>query len=189
MSNIFFPERKMERRHFGSGSGGGAGGAGGRSGNDRNDEKDNPAMSRLFVLCSKQNTEEEFRESFSEYGTVEEVWIVKDRHTGENKGVAYVKFSKTSEAAKALEEMHGRTIGDGSRPIKVLVASSRQQGSKRSENEEEKYLRLFIIIPKDTNEDELYQEFGEYGTVDAVTVIRDKHTREGKGFAYIKFKK
>lgn len=40
-------------------------------------------------------------------------------------GVVYIKFSKTSEAAKALEEMNGKTLGNppGSRPLKVLVAS------------------------------------------------------------------
>lgn len=40
-------------------------------------------------------------------------------------GIAYVKFSKTSEAAKALEEMNGKFLGDGNsaRPIKVLVAA------------------------------------------------------------------
>lgn len=40
-------------------------------------------------------------------------------------GVVYIKFSKTSEAAKALEEMNGKTLGTppGSRPLKVLVAS------------------------------------------------------------------
>lgn len=44
---------------------------------------------------------------------------MKDRQSGDAKGVAYIKFSKTSEAAKALEEMNGKTIGDNSRPIKV----------------------------------------------------------------------
>lgn len=39
-----------------------------------------------------------------------------------NAGVVYIKYSKTSEAAKALEEMHGQVLGEG-RPIKVLVAS------------------------------------------------------------------
>lgn len=40
-------------------------------------------------------------------------------------GVVYIKFSKTSEAAKALEEMNGKTLGtpSGCRPLKVLVAS------------------------------------------------------------------
>lgn len=40
-------------------------------------------------------------------------------------GVVYIKFSKTSEAARALEEMNGKSLGTppGSRPLKVLVAS------------------------------------------------------------------
>ena len=49
---------------------------------------------------------------------VESVQIHKDRK-GESKGIAYVKFSKTSEAALAVEEMNGRCIGQHPRPLKV----------------------------------------------------------------------
>ena len=49
---------------------------------------------------------------------VESVQIHKDRK-GESKGIAYVKFSKTSEAALAVEEMNGRCIGHHPRPLKV----------------------------------------------------------------------
>ena len=44
--------------------------------------------------------------------------IHKDRK-GESKGIAYVKFSKTSEAALAVEEMNGRCLGHHPRPLKV----------------------------------------------------------------------
>lgn len=37
-------------------------------------------------------------------------------------GVTYIKFSKTSEAALAMEEMNGRCIGGHPRPLKVLIA-------------------------------------------------------------------
>lgn len=165
--------------------------SGGSSRNNFNDEKspaDIPPMSRLFIICSKTVTEDNLRENFSKFGDIEEIWIVKDRQSGDAKGVAYIKYSKTSEAAKALEEMNGKTIGDNSRPIKVLVAANRQQGSrKQTENEEEKYLRLFVLIPKEMTEEALRDEFGQYGTIDNVTIIRDKVTKEGKGFAYVKF--
>ena len=49
---------------------------------------------------------------------VESVQIHKDRK-GESKGIAYVKFSKTSEAALAVEEMNGRCLGHHPRPLKV----------------------------------------------------------------------
>ena len=45
-----------------------------------------PPNSRLFIVCGKSITEDDFREAFSKYGTVSEVWVVKDRATGEPKG-------------------------------------------------------------------------------------------------------
>ena len=46
-----------------------------------------PPNSRLFIVCGKSITEDDFREAFSKYGTVSEVWVVKDRATGEPKGM------------------------------------------------------------------------------------------------------
>lgn len=64
---------------------------------------------------------------------------------------------------------------------------SRNQGSGRSENEQEKYVRLFVIVPKGLSEEELRAEFSKYGEIDGITMIRDKVTRECKGFAYVKY--
>lgn len=51
---------------------------------------DEPPNSRLFIVCNKSITEEEFRTAFEKYGTIEEIWVVRDRSTGEPKGeVAY----------------------------------------------------------------------------------------------------
>ncbi|XP_055689591.1 RNA-binding protein 45 [Lutzomyia longipalpis] len=150
---------------------------------------DEPPMSRLFVVCGKDHTEEEFTKLFQPYGNVEEVWMVKDRNTGESKGVVYVKFSKTSEAALALEALNGKVLVNGERPIKVLVASNRSQGTRKAADENEKCVRLFVLIPRTMNEDELQEEFSQFGEVDYVTIIRDKASRETKGFAYVKFRK
>lgn len=122
-------------------------------------------------------------------GRIEEIRILKDRD-GTSKGVAYIKFSKTSEAATACEAMNGELIGDSLRPIKVLIAASRQMGSSSAKNrEDEKAQRLFIITPKEFTEDTLYEQFSKYGAIDDVTIVRDRKTRDGKQFAYIKFKK
>lgn len=45
-----------------------------------------PPMSRLFVICNKSQTEEDVRDAFKNFGDIEEVWVVKDKATGENKG-------------------------------------------------------------------------------------------------------
>lgn len=66
---------------------------------------------------------------------------------------------------------------------------SRDKGSTREVNEEEKVLRLFVIIPKSMTDIELYDTFKQYGDIDYATIIRDKETKESKGFAYVKYYK
>ncbi|KAB7493749.1 RNA-binding protein 45 [Armadillidium nasatum] len=148
---------------------------------------DDPPHSRLFIVCGKSITEEDFREHFSKYGTIEEIWVVKDRVTEEPKGVTYIKFSKTSEAALAMEEMNGRCIGNHPRPLKVLIAHSREQGSRREINEEERLLRLFVVVPKTLNESDLREHFSQFGDIDYVSIVRERGTRESKGFGYVKY--
>ncbi|XP_030754893.1 RNA-binding protein 45 isoform X2 [Sitophilus oryzae] len=148
---------------------------------------ENPPLSRLFIIGPKSLTEEDFRKHFEEYGTIEELWMVKDKGTGDYKGITYIKFSKTSEAAQALEMMNGASLANSSRRIKVMIASSREQGSKRDLNEEEKAQRLFIMCAKSVNEDDLHDYFRQFGELEYVSIIRDKGSGESKGIAYVKF--
>ncbi|XP_069987625.1 RNA-binding protein 45 [Penaeus vannamei] len=101
--------------------------------------------------------------------------------------VTYIKFSKTSEAALAMEEMNGKCIGGHPRPLKVLIAHSREQGSRRDMNEEERLLRLFVVVPKSLGEAELREHFVQFGDIDYVSIVRDRNTRDSKGFAYVKY--
>lgn len=89
------------------------------------DQADDPPLSRLFIVCSKTTTEDDFKNSFQKFGRIEDIRILKDRDGVSSKGVAYIKFSKTSEAALACETMNGQNIGRDSlsRPIKVIVAA------------------------------------------------------------------
>lgn len=152
----------------------------------RRNPDNNPPNSRLFIVCGKSVTEDDFRETFDSFGSVESVEIHKDRK-GDSKGIAYVKFSKTSEAALAVEEMNGRCIGQHPRPLKVMIANSKDQGKGRESNEEERLLRLFVVISKDLNEEDLKNYFNNFGTVQYVNIIKDRDTKESKGYAFIKF--
>ena len=68
-----------------------------------------------------------------------------------------------------------------------MVAHAKDQGSSRESNEEERLLRLFVVIGKDVAEDELKADFETFGTVQYVNIVKDRVTKESKGFAYIKF--
>jgi hypothetical protein len=141
---------------------------------------DNPPNSRLFIVCGKNITDDEFREAFQLYGTIEEVWVLKDR------GIAYVKFAKTSEAALAMEAMNGRCIPPHPRPLKVMIANSRGQSGTRDVSEAER-CRLFLVVPKTMTEEDLRRRFSEFGDVDYVSIVKDRATNESKGFAYVKY--
>lgn len=47
---------------------------------------DDPPNSRLFILCGRNVTEDNLREAFEKFGTIKELWIVKDKNSGESKG-------------------------------------------------------------------------------------------------------
>lgn len=62
------------------------GGSGRHSNNKDGAKYDDPPHSRLFIVCGRSLTEDDFRESFGKYGTIEDFWMVKDRNTDEPKG-------------------------------------------------------------------------------------------------------
>lgn len=47
---------------------------------------DDPPLSRLFIIGPKTLTEEEYRSNFDAFGHIDEIWMVKDKNTGEHKG-------------------------------------------------------------------------------------------------------
>lgn len=67
------------------------------------DYNDESARTRLFVVCPKEYTENDLKAKFESFGDFDYCNIIRDKHTGENKGFGYVKFTKASTAAIAME--------------------------------------------------------------------------------------
>ena len=55
---------------------------------------DDPPNSRLFIVCGRQITEDQFKEGFGVFGKIEEIWLVKDRVSKAPKGIAYIKVQR-----------------------------------------------------------------------------------------------
>lgn len=149
---------------------------------------DDPPNSRLFLVTSKSITEDNIRDHFSMFGEIQDIWLVKDKQTKESKGVAFVKFSKSSQACTAMEEMHGKCLVEGTKPIKVFIAQSRSSGSHR-DVEDEELTRIFVMIPKTFTEEDLKETFKEYGDIEYCIIIKNKLTGESKGLGYVRFHK
>ncbi|XP_050663860.1 RNA-binding protein 45-like [Leptidea sinapis] len=158
-----------------------------RWGNDDRSE-DTPVYSRLFIICERKLTEEDFRNAFLKFGTIEDIKLPIDRNTGQPKGIAFIKFSRTSEAAAALEAMNGKNISNSHRPLKILVASNRSE-IQSHDYDMDRFKRLFISISKDVSEDTINNDFKNFGFIEGIQVMTDRNTGQSKGFAYVKYQR
>ncbi|XP_030011211.1 RNA-binding protein 45 isoform X2 [Sphaeramia orbicularis] len=149
---------------------------------------EDPPNSRLFVVTSRSITEEDLRESFSPFGEIQGIWVLKDKQTKESKGVSYVKFAKSSQACLAMEEMHGKVVVDETKPIKVFIAQSRSS-TRHRDVEDEELTRIFVMIPKTFTEEDLQNTFKEYGDIEYCVIIKNKFTGESKGLGYVRYYK
>ncbi len=73
-------------------------------------------------------TEDELRETFTAFGTVDSVDLIKDKFSGESKGFGFVEMTNNSEADTAIKGLNGTALSG--RNIKVNQAQPR--GSRPS---------------------------------------------------------
>jgi len=87
---------------------------------------------KLFVgMLNKQMTEDNVRQIFEPYGTIEECTILRGPN-GDSKGCAFVKFSSHHEAQQAIQNIHGsQTFPGASSSIVVKFADTEKERQLR----------------------------------------------------------
>jgi len=87
--------------------------------------------SRLFVgNLSYQTMENDLQEYFSQAGVVTSVNLMLDKFTGKSRGFAFIEFSTSEEANKAVEMFHGKDLQG--RALTVNIARPREERAPRS---------------------------------------------------------
>ncbi|KAJ8978731.1 hypothetical protein NQ317_003264 [Molorchus minor] len=76
--------------------------------------------------------------------------------------------------------MNGKVISNGGR-----IVSRALEGTPTSR----KNSATFVWSLKSMTDSELYDYFKQFGKIDYASIIKDKSTRESKGFAYVKYTK
>lgn len=67
---------------------------------------------RLYAgNLSYKLTEDELRNAFSAFGTVENATIISDKRTGSSKGFGFVEMPNKVEAEAAIKELSGKDLG------------------------------------------------------------------------------
>ncbi|ELT93212.1 hypothetical protein CAPTEDRAFT_183838 [Capitella teleta] len=87
---------------------------------------------KLFVgMLNKQQSEEEVRQMFSPYGSIEECTILRDQN-GNSKGCAFVKFTTHADAQAAINALHGsQTMPGASSSLVVKFADTEKERQLR----------------------------------------------------------
>lgn len=87
---------------------------------------------KLFVgMLNKQQSEDDIRQLFLPYGTIEECTILRDQN-GCSKGCAFVKFSSHAEALTAINALHGsQTMPGASSSLVVKFADTEKERQLR----------------------------------------------------------
>jgi RNA recognition motif-containing protein len=81
---------------------------------------------KLYVgNLSYDTSSDDLRELFAQAGTVVNVDLIKDRHTGRSKGFAFVEMSAQVEAEKAISLFNGQLLDN--REIRVNLARPREE--------------------------------------------------------------
>ena len=87
--------------------------------------------SRLFVgNLAYQTMENDLQEYFSQAGVVTSVNLMLDKFTGKSRGFAFIEFSTSEEANKAVEIFHNKEFQG--RQLTVNVARPREERAPRS---------------------------------------------------------
>ena len=56
-------------------------------------------------------TEDELHTLFYAYGTVDSVWITRDRYTGQSRGFGFVEMPDATQAQAAIDALNGTSLG------------------------------------------------------------------------------
>ncbi|XP_063972912.1 CUGBP Elav-like family member 4 isoform X5 [Diachasmimorpha longicaudata] len=112
---------------------------------------------KLFVgMLSKQQTEDDVRQLFTTFGTIEECTILRGPD-GTSKGCAFVKFPSHQEALAAINSLHGSQTMPGASSSLVV---------KFADTEKERQLRRMQQMAGNMNSllnPFVFNQFGPYG--------------------------
>lgn len=116
------------------------------------------------------------------------VSIMRDE-AGNSKGFGFVCYEKPEDANKALEQEHGRVLGDKTLYVaKAEKKADRQKALEKSTAKVNVYIRNFDKQVTEGDLKSFFNEFGEVRNVKIMVTTLPNGQVESKGFGFVCFK-
>jgi len=134
---------------------------------------------KLFVgQVPKTMAETDLFPIFLKYGPIQDVVVIRDKHTGQHRGCAFVTYLSNESAEKCEAELHNQhTLLGGRRPVQIRPAGRKEEVENK----------VFVgMLPRDIREETIRQVFEPFGEISGVYIIRNNDGVK-KGCAFVKY--
>ncbi|HEY5125491.1 MAG TPA: RNA-binding protein [Ignavibacteria bacterium] len=88
---------------------------------------------------SRESTENEIRDMFTEFGEVTEITLIRDNYTKVLKGFGFIEMADKEAGEKAIKELDGQLFNG--RPLTVNVAKPKTDTGNRTGGRERRFRR------------------------------------------------
>lgn len=134
---------------------------------------------KIFVGGLSWTTNEDaLREHFSNFGSIDEVMIMRDKATGRSRGFAFVTFKDAESLDRALQSPHHQLDG---RQIEAKRAIPKAEIASKTK-------KIFVGgVPHTVNDDQFREFFNRFGEITEALIMRDRTTNKSRGFGFITF--
>lgn len=154
-----------------------------------------PEFKTVFCGGLSWNVDDDWlTKEFADAGAVS-ARVITEKATGRSKGFGYIDFASGADAQKCIEEHQDKEI-DG-RTVRLDISTNvrqtpeqkqRERSSQYGDQLSEPADTLFVgNLSFDTNRDDLFGIFGEYGSVVSIRLPTHPETEQPKGFGYVQF--
>ncbi|SCU67904.1 RNA-binding protein, putative [Trypanosoma equiperdum] len=115
---------------------------------------------------------------FSPYGEILSAAVMRNIHTGDSLGTAFVRFATTEQAQAAMEALTGYVLEGRSM---VVQWAKRQHDDTPVGEARKKIVKLFVRnIPLDVSDADLTEVFSAFGPVKGVSIHKDTTPNAGR---------
>ncbi|XP_075224103.1 CUGBP Elav-like family member 1 isoform X14 [Lycorma delicatula] len=142
-------------------------------------DQPDPDNIKMFVgQIPRTMDENDLTKMFSEFGRVHQINVLRDKVTGQSKGCCFVTFYTRKSALEAQNALHNiKTLAGMHHPIQMKPADSENRNERK----------LFVgMLSKKCSESNVRVMFGQYGTIEECSVLRDTNGMS-KGCAFVTY--